>query len=145
LASSLPCSPARRQYSIAFAMCVSVMSLIRSRCPSQPVAQGRTAATTLIEPDPMDASPAAFDPTAAYTSYVREALIDAMLDSSTVLGLGPSERLTIAASGIEQPNANPLYRSRKLIITITGADLQDLRQGRITREQARERIAEGRF
>jgi hypothetical protein len=110
----------------------------------QPVADGRTAAMGVVDADPM-AAPSGFDATSAYPSYVREALIDAMLDSSSVLLLGTDERLTIAASGIEEPNTNPLYRERKLIITINGSDLQDFRQGRLTRQQARERIEEGRF
>jgi hypothetical protein len=129
-----------------------VLDMLRSTRPivqtaprqAMPVAD-RTAATAVIEADPMGAPPVAFDATAAYTSYVREALMDAMLDSSSVLMLDPLERLTIVASGIEEPNANPLYRERKLIITIKGSDLQDFRQGRITRQQARERIEEGRF
>ena len=116
-----------------------------SRQQAQQVAQGRTAATSLIEPDPLAGPPASFDATAAYTAYVREALIDALLDSSSVLPLGSDQRLTIVASGIEEAAANPLYRSRKLIITIKGSDLQEFRQGRLTREQARERIEEGRF
>ena len=81
----------------------------------------------------------------AYSNFVREALIDAMLDGSAVLPLGPEDRLTIAASGIDQPGANLLYQSRKLILTIKGSDLLDLRQGRITRDQAKARIVEGRF
>jgi hypothetical protein len=31
------------------------------------------------------------------------------------------------------------------MLTIKGSDLQDLRQGRITREEARARVVEGRF
>ena len=81
----------------------------------------------------------------AYSNFVREALIDAMLDSSAVLPLGPDDHLTIAASGIDQPGANLLYQSRKLMLTIKGSDLLDLRQGKITREQAKARIVEGRF
>jgi hypothetical protein len=114
---------------------------------AQPVSQGRTAATGLIEADPMLAPPGIISvaaATTAYTSYVRQNLIDAMLDSSSVLPLGTADRLTIVASGVEQPNANPLYRPRKLMITITGADLQDFRQGRISREEAKARILESR-
>jgi hypothetical protein len=111
--------------------------------PAQNVAQGRAAATGVVEDDPME--PPAFDPSTAYSSYVREALIDAMLDNSTGLPLGPEDRLTITASGIEQADANPLYRSPKLILTISGADLQAFRQGRLDREQAKARIVEDRF
>ena len=91
--------------------------------------------------------PATFDPDREYTSYVRAALVDAMLDSSGVLSVTPGERLTVVVSGIEQPNPNPLYRSNssKLILTITAEDLVAFRQGRLTREQTKERIVAERF
>lgn len=96
---------------------------------------------------PAGGGPVTFDPNRAYTAHVREALIDALLDSSGVLQLAPEERLTVVASGIEHPNSNRLYRAAevKLILSIRGADLQDLRQGRITRDQAIERITQERF
>ena len=113
--------------------------------PSMPVGQGRVGATGLIEADPMTRSAAGFDANALYSANVREALIDAMLDGSAVLKLGEQEHLTISASGIDSSNANPLYRERKLILTITGADLNAFQQNRITRDQAKERIVEDRF
>ena len=73
--------------------------------------------------------------------------MDALLDSSAVLiDLGPDESLTVAASGIDQPNANPLYRGTedKLLLTIKASDLLELRQGRITRDQARQRVTQER-
>ncbi|HVW04317.1 MAG TPA: hypothetical protein VHB78_04875 [Vicinamibacterales bacterium] len=115
--------------------------------PAQPVSDRPTvSATGPVEPDPMAnelATQGGRD--RLYSNYVREALIDALLDSSAVLPLGPTDRLTIAASGIDQPGSNPLYQERKLMLTIKGSDLQDLRQGRITREEARARVVEGRF
>jgi hypothetical protein len=113
----------------------------------QPVA-GRAAvsATAVVEPDPMaDDLTAPGGPDRAYSKYVRDALIDALLDSSAMLQLGAEDHLTIAAQGIDQPGSNPLYQASKLMLTIKGSDLQDLRQGRITRDQAKARIAEGRF
>jgi len=109
---------------------------------SRPVSDGSGPADT--EPRARGlAAPGGAD--RAYSNFVREALIDAMLDSSAVLPLGPDDHLTIAASGIDQPGANLLYQSRKLMLTIKGSDLLDLRQGKITREQAKARIVEGRF
>lgn len=110
--------------------------------PERPV-----SATGTVEPDPMTASPVqpSFDPNRAYSNFVRDSLIDALLDSSAVLSLAVDDHLTIAASGIDSPGSNPLYQARKLILTIKGSDLQDLRQGRITRDQAKARIIESRF
>jgi hypothetical protein len=105
------------------------------------------SATGVVPGDTMGAPPATFDPDREYTSYVRSALVDAMLDSSGVLSVTPGERLTVVVSGIEQPNPNPLYRSNssKLVLTITAEDLVAFRQGRLTREQAKERIVAERF
>jgi hypothetical protein len=115
--------------------------------PAQPVSERPTvSAAGPVEPDPMAnelATQGGRD--RLYSNYVREALIDALLDSSVVLPLGPTDRLTIAASGIDQPGSNPLYQERKLMLTIKGSDLQELRQGHITREQAKARVVEGRF
>lgn len=115
--------------------------------PAQPVSDRPTvSATGPVEPDPMVnelATQGGRD--RAYSNFVRGALVDALLDSSAVLPLGPTDRLTIAASGIDQPGSNPLYQERKLMLTIKGSDLQDLRQGRITREEAKARVVEGRF
>lgn len=108
----------------------------RREGPSQPV-----SALGSVEDDPMTVSPA-FNTDREYSTYVREALVDAMLDSSGVLTVGPEERLTVAVSGIERRGPNPLYRSEsgKLIMTIIGADLIDLRQGRLSRDEAKQRI-----
>ena len=104
--------------------------------PSQPVSD-----MSAVEDEAMTASPA-FDADREYSSFVRQALTDAMLDSSGVLTIGPNDRLTVAVSGIERRGPNPLYRSEsgKLMMTIIGADLVDLRQGRITRGEARARV-----
>lgn len=113
------------------------------RGPIQSVAGRPAALGGTVTADPMDAAAATpFNPDRAYTAYVREALIDAMLDSSAVLPITATETLTIVASGMD---TNPLYRSRKLVLTIKGSDLVELRQGRLTREQAKERIVEARF
>jgi hypothetical protein len=117
-----------------------------SRGGVQTVATGpnRAAATAVAVDDPMVDSPAAFNPTTVYSTFVREALIDALLDSSGVLSLGPDDHLAISVSGIEPRNQNPLYPSSRLVLTIKAADLLEFRQGRITREDVRARILEER-
>jgi hypothetical protein len=109
----------------------------------QPVSQGqgRTTATGLVEADPMPG----FNANREYSEFVREALIDALLDASGVFRLADNERLSVSAGGIDQSNTNLLRRERKLVISISGADLTAYRQGRITRDQAKERIVEDRF
>jgi len=90
---------------------------------------------------------AVFDPSREYSAFVREALIDAILSTSGVLTMAPDEHLTVAVSGIDRPQPNPLYRSNpaKLVLTIKASDLDAFRRGEITREEALARILEERF
>ncbi len=120
---------------------LDMMARQRSGLSRQVSAAGAVAA------DPMDVPTPAFDPDREYTTFVRAALIDAMLDSSGVLVVVPGEYLTVVVSGIDQPSPNPLYRanSNKLILTIAASDLMEWRQGQLTRDQAKERIVEERF
>lgn len=120
---------------------LDMMAARQRRGPSQEV-----AAAGAVAPDGA-VTPPSFDTDREYTTYVRSALVDAMIDSSGVLSLAPGERLTVVVSGIDHRSPNPLYRanSSKLILTISAEDLAELRQGRLTRDQARERIAEERF
>lgn len=122
---------------------LEMMTTVNRPPGTQQVAQGqgRTTATGLVEADPMPG----FNANREYSAFVREALIDALLDASGVFRLADSERLSVSASGIDQSNTNPLRRERKLVISIGGADLTAYRQGRITRDQAKERIVEDRF
>ena len=88
-----------------------------------------------------------FDPDQAYTTFVREAMIDSILDESNMLLLGPNEFLTVAVSGVEQPIPNTLYRASavRLLLTIRASDLTEFRQGRLTREDVKRRIEQDRF
>jgi len=111
---------------------------------------GRVTSTGVVPDDPMaprvdDASN--LDPDRRYSNYVREALIEALLDGAAVLHLEPDQWLTVAASGVDVAVTNPLYRnpSRKLVLSLKGEDLLALRQQRITRDEARARILERRF
>ena len=76
---------------------------------------------------------------------VCHALIDAMLDSSGMLKLLDTEYLSVSASGADQPYSNPLYRDRKLVLSVLVGDLAAYRQGKLTREEAKARIKEERF
>ena len=114
---------------------------------------GTTSAAGTVTADPMTASPVLdfFSSEAAanafYTSCVKEALIDAMIDNSIALPLTEKSTLLLVVSGMERMAANPLYRTRerRLILTVKGSDLVELRAGKLVREQLKERIAELRW
>jgi hypothetical protein len=87
------------------------------------------------------------DPNEAYRTEVIAALKDAMLAHSSALGIGPSEWLTIAAKGDDgRPRLAPADSdSRTRIIRLRGSDLQDFLAGKITRDEAFQRIEEKVF
>jgi hypothetical protein len=120
----------------------------RSGGPETVADRGTISAAT-PPADPMAASPAVstFDPERQYSIQVRDALVDALLDNSGVLPVGTGDLLVITAAGADEIGTNPLYRptTNKLVLQIRGADLADLRQGRISREEARRRIVESHF
>ena len=83
------------------------------------------------------------DPNEAYTRAVKEALVDAMIESSGHLNIAPEEWLTVAARD-NVPN-DPLVPGdgsdlRSVIFKIKGSDLVAFRSGQLTLEKARERV-----
>lgn len=126
--------------------------LQRPRGP-QPVANpvpGRVSGTGVVPADPATGrvpDPDSLDPDRRYSDYVREALIDALLEGSGVLQLHPGQWLTVAASGVDVAVTNPLYRnpSRRLVLSVRADDLLAMRQGRLSRDETRSRILERRF
>lgn len=116
------------------------------------VAPGTGAASrvggTPVSPDPIKAStPVGMTPSQYLTELVREGLIDTILDNSNVLPLRPGQTLYVACSPVDRMVTNPLYRnqSKKLVLFIKAEDLLALRQGLISREETKQRIAERRF
>ena len=85
--------------------------------PVQPVASpgpggGRVSAGAAVEADPMTSSPAigSFDPNREYSSEVRDALIEAVLDNAGVSALGASDSL------VSSPAATiPLFPTRSIV------------------------------
>jgi hypothetical protein len=140
---------------------VQVMSMMNQRSlrglpvpgTTQPVAEaGRVRAEGMVQPDPANGSPAVnaanrADLEREYAMKVRDALIDAIVDNSAVLPLSSSDTLMVFASGSDTGIPQSLYEAipRKLILSISGADLADLRQGKITREQAKAKVIEEHF
>lgn len=88
------------------------------------------------------ADPILDDPEEAYRAEVRGALMDAMLDHGTALRIAPTELLTVAArGGDDQSGLGPLNDdARTIMITVVGSDLTAYLSGRITRDEARQRM-----
>lgn len=82
------------------------------------------------------------DPFGAYESAVKKALIDAMLDHSGPLEIGPEEWLTVAARDNEDRRLSPanIYDLATVVLRIKGSDLAAFRAGRLTRDEARARV-----
>jgi hypothetical protein len=83
------------------------------------------------------------DPNEAYTRSVKEALVDAMLESSGSMNIGPDEWLTVAAR--DNVPEDPLVPGdatdlNTVIFKVKGSDLADFRAGRITLDEARKRV-----
>ena len=82
------------------------------------------------------------NPNEAYRTAIRAALIDAMLDHTRGLGIGPNEWLTVAArSSDDRPRLAPADTDGQTnLLSIRGADLDALLAGLITREEAMKRV-----
>jgi hypothetical protein len=122
--------------------------LARSAVPSAPsvagaaTLTGSAASTTQDKPAAAADDPILSDTNEAYRTEVIDALKDAMLAHSSALGIGPSEWLTIAAKGNDdRPRLAPADSdARTRVIRLRGSDLADFLAGRITRDEALQRI-----
>jgi hypothetical protein len=119
--------------------------------PARPVADGGA----IVKDDPMVGvggtgrpvpAGADFEPVAVYRANVRAALIDAIINNPGVLSLRDTDVVAVSAATVRQSAAYRLSsQSTRLTLYIRGADLAALRDGRLTREQARQRITEKSF
>ncbi|MGE3274187.1 MAG: hypothetical protein AB7O67_03685 [Vicinamibacterales bacterium] len=124
--------------------------------PEQPGQPGRTMASTASAQQPAATPEPAVpmdrvwmeDPNKAYTEAVVRALVDAMIDFSTPMALGPDEWLTVAARDNEQRDTlapqDPYEEVDTLTLRIRGADLAAYRSGQIDRDEARRRVSVSR-
>lgn len=83
------------------------------------------------------------DPNEAYTRAVKEALVEAMIESSGPLNLQPAEWLTVAAR--DNVPSDPLVPGdatelRSVIFKIKGSDLAEFRAGTLSLDEARKRV-----
>ena len=119
--------------------------------------RGAADATGVASPvgRPAPAPPAARDslwakdPNRAYTEAVTRALVDAMIDYSAPMQIGPEQWLTVAARDDEGRDSlappDPLEEVVTMIYRIKGSDLQEYRQGRIDRDEVRRRVQLSQF
>jgi hypothetical protein len=104
--------------------------------------------TTALPPEPLPAAPLPDaqllqDPSEAYTQEVKSALVDAMIENSGPLGIGPDEWLTVAARDnvqIDRFTPGDPSEVSTIILRIKGSDLAAYRAGRITLDDVRQRV-----
>ena len=91
------------------------------------------------------AEESSIQPRAIYQSEITDALVNALLDYKGSVGVGSEEWLTIAAreSVVDRrfvPGGDPNDMPITVILRIKGAQLQDLREKRLSRDEARKLI-----
>lgn len=81
-----------------------------------------------------------------YRAAVKLALADAMLDHSKNLDLKPDEWLSVAARGNESALLpGEILQLTTVVLRVKGSDLADYLAGKLTREQAREKVEVRQF
>jgi hypothetical protein len=113
-------------------------SSIALRGPGGPVA----AAQVQVTPPNVD-SRVLENPAEGYTREVKAALIDAMIEHSGPLNLGAEEWLTVAAR--DNVPRDPLIPGdatdfSTIIFRMKGSDLASFRAGKMTLEEARQKV-----
>jgi len=111
-----------------------------ARNATGPAAAPTVDSTPAAPPSPRD--PILDDPNEAYRTEVLQALMGAMLDHSTALGIGANEWLTIAARGNDdRPRLAPADSdARTRMIRLRGSDLTQYLAHQISKEEALKRI-----
>jgi hypothetical protein len=141
----VPVSDASITFNVEVAQMLGVnlwQTVLERQRPQGPGPVQRVGAQ-IVQADPANPSPTprvtTNDFNKQWSELVRQAMIDAILDNSGVLALKDDQILAVAVTP-----ANT-QASRTLILSIKGADLQQLRQGKISREDAKQRIIETHF
>lgn len=116
--------------------------------PARPAAGRGISAASVTPEAPTRQRPAinaevVDNPHAVYTREVKNALVAAILENGSNLGIGPNEWLTVAARD-DEPR-NPLIPSNSVdystwMVRVKGSDLAALRAGTLSLEEARQRV-----
>jgi hypothetical protein len=81
------------------------------------------------------------DPAQRWRDAVKLALVDAMLEHSKSLQMKPDEWLSVAARGSEGGLLpNEIYQLPTSVLRVKGSDLADYLAGRLTKDEARQRV-----
>ena len=125
---------------------ILMMNAPRITSPVTP-APNRVTATGIVEPNPLAPTvPPMTDPDKEYTTFMRAALIDALLDHALSVPIPQGQHLTVIAGELQTQPVSPFDpRSRFLILQLKGEDLLALRENRINRDEAKNRIKETRY
>jgi hypothetical protein len=87
------------------------------------------------------AAPPSRDVDEDYTEVVKGEIIDAMLEYSRQLALGPDAWLVVAARDSAGPVApGEIYDAMTIVLRIKGSDLAAFHAGRLSKEEARKRV-----
>lgn len=112
---------------------------------ASPVAQDSTPAGT-VSAQTLDETPAAAalesrDPNQLYTESIKSALIDAMLNYSGAMDLGPDEWLTVAARDSDGPlMPGVVDDASTIVLKVKGSDIAAFLAKKITPDEARKRV-----
>ena len=117
-----------------------VMARAASASPSGARNAVGSAASTASDKDPAD--PILNDPAEVFRAEVKQALMDAMLDHSSSLVIGPAEWLAVAARrNDDRPQLAPADSDAQTVfIRVRGSDLLAFLARQISREEALKRI-----
>jgi hypothetical protein len=113
----------------------------------RPISSGNgpvPVATPTAPPDPV--IPPMTNPEQEYSEFIRQALVDAMLQNAFALPLKEGQTLTVIVGEMETSRSTAISDVRKrLYLTISCEDLTAFKQGRITKDEARKRVQERRY
>jgi hypothetical protein len=110
--------------------------------------EGSGAPTGPIETEPVpERVPAIIaNPSATYTQAVKDALVDAMIQYGTTLGLSDGEWLTVAArENSDSILAGDLSETVTVTLRVKASDLEAYKAGTLTQEETRRRVEVGQF
>jgi hypothetical protein len=115
---------------------------VPARMPSQDVGAATTAeATTVADTRPLIPTALLDDPNAHYTDAVKRQLVDAMLEHSLPMDLGPDEWLIVAARDGEGPIApGEIYDPQTIVLRVKGSDLAIYAADRSRRDEIRGKV-----